>query len=425
MEVVLRLANAQNDAYVRGDGIPLTLAKPKEFAMLAMFLQTSGQQERLSASDTIKTPFDFEIADAAFGPKRPGAPHRDSDGGEIEFFTSKLTEYEWAKSAKWHEQALQGNSILSPEGSQRFWSIMQKKNKDFILKPLIDMEEELFAQPSTEMFTGNSQGIFPIKSLPTGCNIWEEKHYPSGQGGDGLFPGMTDQQGLSPRDSRFVRKDGFGKTQLSATKVDYGEAGTNNTTVDDHLLDRMDYLVNLLGWEPVPLAGEFADGLEVNPRVAYCSREARAMFLRTNRAHDSLFSVIKPFGDSSQAAAEFGGISFMVSDTIRNAKVYPNLGDRTDGAAGVAGASGRAPVDEFDAAGNPGGVFYFFDASCVNLWFHRERAWEVGPWKSMAPLNEDIMRRLGKSIMQLHFEHFMPNGILHPNKPVTNYGRMA
>jgi len=422
MDVFARVASrfsdaAQGKAYPRGAVIPLNLARPKTLNGLAMFLQSGNQQERLTASDTISTPYNYEITDAAFGPKVPAAPHRTSEGGRIAFMESKLTEYEWAKQISWHEINLQSDSILSPENSQKLYSVLRKTEEDFVLKPLLDLERDLFAAPSAEMFSGNAQGQYPLKSIFTGMNIWDTTH---GVAAEGLFPGMTDQQGLDPSDTRFARQDIYSGSQLAPTKVTYTQ-GANNATTDGHILDRMDFLLDTIGWENVPLAGEFGAERMVSPKVGLCSPEALQYFKRTNRAHGELFATIAPIGNAKQTDAAYGDIALMSCHSLRNAAVYPDI---TTGGNAL-GAVDETPVTEFDPNGNPGPVFYFMDPETVNLWFHRDRAWEQGPWKSMEPVNEDIRRRLGKSIMQLHFESFMTNGILHPSATITGYSELV
>lgn len=419
MSVIARLANAQGNAFPRGDSIPWTGARAQTFCGLSMFLAANDMKEFISASDTVETPFDFSVSSTSFGPKRPAADHKTAEGGEILFMKTALTEYEWASKYTWHEKALQGNSVFSPEGSQRFYSLLQKREKDFTLDPLLEMEKALFATPTDDMFgSSNSTGVLPIQSIWTKINEWEDQYGTT----ENLFPGMSLFQGLNPADSRFKRVDSYGAgyqkgstttsvvggSQLAPTKVKYNEGG-NADVGPKHMLEQMRYLMGLLNWSAVPMAGEFGEGLTVTPRVIMCTREADRFFSVTNRAHGEFFATINPIGDPSQGTARFGGVSLQPCDSLRDAKIYPDVGDGSD--AQRLTAVDRAPLTELEA-GAP--RFYFFDAENINLWFHRDRAWEIGPWKSMAPLNEDVMRRLGKSIMNLHAERVMTSGILVP-----------
>lgn len=425
MDVFARVASrfadaAQQEAYPRGAILPLSLARVKTLHGLSMFLQSTSQQGRLSASDTVKTPFNYEYTDSAFGPKVPAAPHRTSEGGRITFMESKMTEYEWAKQITWHEINLQSDDILSPENSQKLYSVLRKTEEDFVMDPLLKMEKTIFAAPTEAMFTGNDDGEFPLQSIWTKVNLWDTIH---GVPGENLFPGMTDQQGLDPEDSRFARKDGvYTGSQLAPTKLTYS-LSASNSTASGHMLENMDFLLNSIGWESVPLSGEFGAERMVSPRVGMCSREAIALFQRTNRAHGELFATLAPIGNAKQGDASFGDVALMACDSIRNAKIYPDTQNNTD----AIGAVDRPPVDEFDTDGGAGGRYYFFDPENINLWFQRDRAWEQGEWKSMEPLNEDIYRRLGKSIMQMHAEGFMTTGVLYPDpaNPVAGYGRIS
>lgn len=419
------LANAQGAAYPHGDEIPWSADRPQDFAGLAQFLVGRDNQMYFDAGTSIQTQFDGEIASTQFGPKRPAADHRRAGGVNLSFLATEWTEYEWTQEISWHQINLQGGGgVLSDVNSQRFWNILKKHDKDFTIDALKQMEKDIYAAPTAAMFGDDGTGLMPLKSLHAGCNVWEKKHYASG-GGDGLFPVMATQQGLDP--DNFRRTDSYGKeystdaSQLAATKVSYAasSAGTNSTT-GDHLLDQFQYLLDLLQWRPIPLAGEFAEGQALMPSVITCTREAKRSFCQTNRAHGELFAVINPIGDPAQGAAQYGGIPLLTSDSLRDAEVYPDISGGVSTAAAAYLALGRG-LTERDTDGNAGGYFYFLDPRCVNLWFHRNRAWEKDDWETMAPLNKDIMFRLGRFLGNLHFERFVTNGILMPDGDVANY----
>ncbi len=442
IEQFVQLANstfpAQGPAYVRGDDLPWSAARQQDFAMLSMFLEGRDNLDFFSSGTDIVTLYDGEIANTQFGPKRMADDHRRPAGGTMSKMSTPFTEYEWGQEITWHEINLQGDSIFSDSNSQRFYSILQKRNKDFTLDALKKMEKALGATPSSTMFTDSGTGMLDLKSLWTFCNVWEDQHYASGVLGqfnfENLFPGSDGApltatiQGLAPGD--FAREDSYGKeyatggSQLAPTKVAYapgntgdGFAGQNpsDPTVNN-ILDQMQYMLDLLDWKPVPLAGEFAEGLQLEPKAILCTREGKRYFQRTNRAHGELFATIAPIGNPSQGAtARYGAIPLMTADTLRDAALYPDY----SGADGTEAA--KAPVTERNLDGRAGGYYYFLDPRTVNLWFHSNRGWEQDAWESMAPINKDVMFRLGRFLGNVHYERFISNGILMPSATIQNY----
>jgi hypothetical protein len=442
IEQFVQLANstfpAQGPAYVRGDELPWTAARQQDFAMLSMFLEGRDNLDFFSSGTDIVTLFDGEIANTQFGPKRMADDHRRPAGGTMNKMATPFTEYEWGQEITWHEINLQGDSIFSDSNSQRFYSILQKRNKDFTLDALKKMEKALGAAPSSTMFTDSGTGMLDLKSLWTFCNVWEDQHYATGVSGEfkfeNLFPGADGNpltptiQGLAPGD--FAREDSYGKeyttggSQLAPTKVQYapggnGDGWTGQNPSDptiNNILDQMQYMLDLLDWKPVPLAGEFAEGLQLEPKAILCTREAKRYFQRTNRAHGELFATIAPIGNPSQGTtARYGAIPLMTADTLRDAKLYPDY----SGGAGTEAAA--APVTERNTDGRVGGYYYFLDPRTVNLWFHTNRGWEQDAWESMAPINKDVMFRLGRFLGNVHYERFISNGILMPSASITSY----
>jgi hypothetical protein len=369
----------------------------------------------VEAGTDIVTLFNPEIEKHG-GPKRPAAPHRTGRGGRLYTMKSALTEYEWGKEISWHELNLNAGSPDTASGSKMIWDIAEKTNQNFIVGMMKQLEEDFFAAPTAEMFSGDASGVFPIKSIWTGCNEWTVAH---GVPGDGLFPGMLNQQGLDPTDAAFARRDGLGgATQLSATKLTYATAG-DATTGNAHLVDRLQDMLDLLQWDGVPMAGEFADGMTVRPRVLWTSREGASYLRRTVRAHGELFALIGPTGDLAQGKTQFGGIPVGFSDSIRNAAIYPNI------SGGVGTASGVPPVTEFDPDGIKGPRYYFFDPEATNLYLHRDRAFEVGRWKNLDQINEDMFRRLAKMLGQVHHSRFATHGILSPSADISAYSAIS
>ena len=423
-DVVLRLMNAQGRIFLDKGELPFSADKPKNFLGLSMFLMGKDSNDYISAGDTITTLFDHTNR-AHGGPKRPGAPHRSSPSDGVATLETRLTEYEFGKELFWHEMKLNGGDPLTPEGSQKIWSIAEKKNKEFIVGMAKTLERDIFATPTENMFTGNGDGSFPIKSFWTGCNEWGIEH---GVPGEGLMPGMTDQQGQDPEDPKFRRTDGYGLSQLAATKIGYGESGNNRTDVPDHLIDQMDFLINLLPWDPTPLAGEFADGIGLMPKMMVTSREGRSLFLRTNRAHGDLFATMSPIGNPAQSNDMFGRIPIMVSDSVANSEIYPDTQGTFDpvaNAAEFADAVNRAPVNEYNDQGIVGPRFYMIDGEASSIYCHKDRAVEIGDWKNLDQINEDLYRKLAKAVFNFHHERFVTHGILRPTRPVPGYQRAA
>ena len=419
--LIAELANAQGEAYINGTRLPWTAGKVKDYALFSLLMQGRGRDSSFTSGTSIKTLFDPQISSSGFAPKRHAEDHKRGTGGTVYEMSTPLSEYEWNKGITWHQIALQngiGNPFDGGSGSQQFWSILQKTEKDFRLDPVIKMEAELGATPVSRMFSPDATGKYQLKSLWTGINLWDTTH---GVAGEGLFPGMTSQQGLDPEQAEFQRTDGFGSSQLACHKVSYGDIGNNSTTGDDHIYDRMQYFIDTLGWEPTPMAGEWADGMDVNPSYFLCSHEAKVQLQVTNRAHGELFAILNPFRDPAQSEAQFQGIPLRCSSTVRNMAVYPD----TQGGTDAINAVNRDPVTEFDTDGTPGPVFYAIDPRSVKLHMHAERSWVEGPWKTMEPVNEDEMRKLGKFLGNIHFESFVTNGILYPSTAVSGYSKIA
>lgn len=417
--LLLELANAQGEAYVNGAKSPWTAARPKDFALLSLLLQGRSKDDSTFTSGTnIKTQFKAKIHSSQFAAKRHGEDHQRGGSSSMDFMSTPLSEYEWNTGILRHEIEFQGGDPFDgASGSQAYYNIVREREHDFRLDPLIKMEAELGAAPSADMFSPDATNTQVLKSLWTGINTWTTAH---GVAAEGLFPGMTDQQGLDPSATRFQRVDGFGGSQLACHKVTYGDIGTNSTTGDDHIYDRMQYFIDTLGWEPVPMAGEWGEGMDVRPSYFLCSQEAKTWLQLTNRAHGELFAILNPFRDPAQSEAMFQGIPLRCSTTIRNMAVYPDILT-----GGVGDAVNQTPVDEFDARGLAGPRFYAIDPRTVKLYMAPWRAWEEGPWKSLEPINEDEFRKLGKFLGNVHFESFVSNGVLSPDTNIAAYARIA
>lgn len=418
--LLLELANAQGEAYVNGSKSPWTAARPKDFALLSLLMQGRSRDDMTFTSGTqVKTQFKAKIESSGFAAKAHGEDHKRGGSSDMDFMYTPLVEYEWHKGILRHDIEFQGGDPFDgASGSQQFYNILRERERDFRLDPLIKMEAELGAQPSAETTAPNAAGVQKLKPLWSGINTWTKANYASG-GGEGLFPGMTSQQGLDPTDSKFNRVDGFGTSQLACHKVTYS-AGGDASLGDGHIYDRMQYFLDTLGWEPVPMAGEWQEGLDVSPSYFLCSHEAKVWLQKTNRAHGELFAILNPLRDPAQSEAQFQGIPLRCSTTIRNMKMYPDVVTN-----GVSGASEEDPVDEFDANGFAGPRFYAIDPRTVKLYLAPWRAWEEGPWKSLEPVNEDEYRKLGKMIGNVHFESFVSNGILYPSANIANYSKIS
>lgn len=434
MAAVARLLNAQNETFIDKGQHPWSADVPRHMRGIDMFLQRRGRKHTVSSGTDIVSLFNPEIEEFG-GPKKPGAPHVTTEGGDLVRMRTPLQEYEWGKRISWHELNLNAGDPYTAEGSQKIWDIAEKTNQDFIVGLMKQLNNEFFAVPSAEMFAGDASGAYPIKSIWTGVNVWGTQHYDggaAGNGGDGLFPVMSSQQGLDPNEAKFARRNDLGTvggaTQLSATKLTYSDAGNNNTGTG-HILDRLQELMDLLDWEGVPMAGSYAQAMSMKPQMIMCSREAKTLLRRTVRAHGELFALVDPIGDPAQSTVQYGGVPLMISDEIRAAKVYPDLDLEnsldTDDAADKFLSTGGC--DEFglnaagEAAGYAGGVYYFFDPDACNLYMHKDRAMEIGQWKNIDQINEDLYRRLAKMLGNIHHERFITHGILHPSASISGY----
>lgn len=439
LAAVERLLTAQNPQYLDRGALPWTADVPRHMRGIDMFLQGRDANSLVDTGTDIITNFDPQVREIG-GPKRPGAPHGTNRGGDVVTMRTPLTEYEWPMEISWHDLNLQGGDPFTASGSQKIWDVGEKTNRDFFVGMMKQFNSDFFAVPSAEMFATSATGTSPIKSIFTGCNIWGTAYYDgtgaAGAGADGLFPNMANQQGLDPTEAKFARRGDIttgGATQLSATKLTYGTAASNATNVTDHLVDRMQELMDLLDWEGVPMSASYAQAMPRKPQVICCSREAASLMRRTVRAHGELFALVPPTADLSQQRTQFAGVPLMISDEIRNASVYPDI--QLDGTLDVDGAANRflstGGCNEFGVnsegqdAWYAGGVYYFFDTEATQLYLNRQRAFEIGEWKNLAPINEDIFRRLAKMIGNIHHRRFVTHGILHPSTAISGYAESA
>ena len=416
LDLFVELANAQGPAYPRGSELPWTAARPRDFELFSMFMQGRSMRDFMTAGTSLKTAFDPKIYSSGFAPVKPASDLKRGSESGMFFMETPMTEYRWQEEITWHEFNLQPGRTMSDENVQEFWNIKAKRDKDFVLDPIIKMERALSATPTAEMFDSGGTGIMPIKSLFSICNLWETRH---GVAGENLFPGMANQQGLDPEADVFKRVDAYGKaytnggSQLAPTKVSYAQAGNANLT-NDHLFTRMKFFLNRLSWRPIPMAGSYADAKEVRPNSLVGTDNGVALYDNTARAHGELFATISPVGDAAQTTA-FRGIPIIASDTFADAAIYPDV------SGGVADAVNRAPVVEADEDGLAGARFYAIDPRTTNIWFNRNRPWSETEWSTMMPLNRDVMFRNGMFMGNLHCENFVCNGILFPSVNQASY----
>ena len=390
--------------------------RPRDLEMLDMLLMGRDFKETISAGTSVETNFSAEIRSTQFGPVKPASDLRRGASSGMDRMATPHTEYRWGTEITRHELGLQPNSDFSDDQVKKFWSIEEVRSRDFRLDPIIKMDQAITATPSEAMFDDQGTGIQPIKSLFTGCNVWETRH---GVPGENLFPGMTSQQGLDPEAARFKRVDYHGKayanggSQLAPTKVTYSEAG-DASLANTHLFPRMKYWLSRLSWKPIPMAGEWETAMEVAPTYIYCTDNAIALLDNTSRAHGNFFATMAPNGDPGKVGGYFAGKPLVAVDALAERALYPNIGDGSAGATGLAGAVDRAPVTETDDAGIRGAYFYAFDPRTIMFQCAAMMPWFESEWYTLMPNNKDVMARYGEFMGNIHFESFVQNGILMP-----------
>lgn len=420
LDAFVELANAQGPAYPRGTELPWTAARPRDFEVFSTIMLGQNYRESMTAGTSVKTAFDPKIHSSQFGPVKPASDLRRGSESAMYFMETAMTEYRWYEEITRHEIFLQPGQgqVLSAENVQQFWNIKAKRDKDFVLDPIIKMNDAFMATPSAAMFDDQGTGIMPIKSLPSVMNVWETRH---GVAGENLFPGMTSQQGLDPENPAFKRVDAYGKgytnggSQLAPTKVTYAKAGNADTT-NDHLFPRMKFWLNRLKWKPIPMAGSYAGAMECRPSSILCTDNAIALVDNTSRAHGNFFATQDPVGDPAQANTRFAGMPLMATDALAEAALYPDVTTGT-----VAEAVDHAPVTETDANGIVGAYFYALDPRTLKMWFNSNMPWSDSPWYDLMPNNKDVMARYGEFMGNLHAESFVQNGILSPSVSQANY----
>jgi hypothetical protein len=423
LDAFVELANAQGPAYPQGAELPWTAARPRDFELFSTVMMGRDYRDTISAGTSVKTQFDPKVFSSGFGPVKPASDLRRGSESAMHFMETPFVEYRWREEITRHMIGLQPSGIHSDDNVQAFWKIKEKRDKDFVLDPIIKMDQALSATPGAAMFDDNGTGIQPIKSLFAGVNVWEKRHYAAQgalAGGENLFPGMTSQQGLDPDDAAFKRVDAYGKSyanggsQLAPTKVTYTEAG-NAELGNNHLFPRMKFWLSRLNWKPIPMAGSFGEGQEVSPNYIHCTDNAIALLDNTSRAHGNFFATMSPTGDPGKVGGYFGGKPLMACDALHEAALYPDI------SGGVGTAADAAPVREVDAGAINGAYFYAFDPRTIDLNFASMMPWSESEWMDMLPLNKDVMFRYGEFMGNIHFNSFVQNGILMPTTDIPNY----
>lgn len=413
----IELANAQGPAYPDGANLPWVGARPRDFEIFSTIMMGRDYRDSIQAGTSVKTNFDSKIHSSGFAPVKPASDLRRGSSSSMDQMETPFVEYGWRNEITRHEIGLQPSGVHSDDNVQAFWKIKDKRDKDFVLDPIIKMDEALTATPGAEMFDDQGTGIQPIKSLFSGVNVWETRH---GVAGENLFPGMTDQQGLDPENDRFKRVDAYGKSytnggsQLAPTKVTYTEAG-DASLGNTHLFPRMKFWLSRLNWKPVPMAGSFGEGQEVSPSYIHCTDNAIALLDNTSRAHGNFFATQTPNGDPGKVGGYFAGKPLMACDALAEALIYPDI------STGVGNAADLAPVSESDPNGINGAYFYAFDPRTVDMLFSSMMPWAESEWMDMLPQNKDVMFKYGEFMGNLHFRSFMQNGILMPTADIPNY----
>lgn len=415
------LANAQDGAFVNGFEVPWTADRYRSTPMVGLLL--GGKELKLSSGNRVSQLFDGKVT-TDFAESKFGSDYVFNASGEMNTMTSYYRELRWTESILEHEIAFQsGGGYDASAHSRMLWSIVEKKNLNFTLGPITQMEEKLLRAPTPEMDDETAEGALPIKSMLCFLNEWK----PSlGVVGHGVPPGFSSQQGLLPADymdpaspTTDSTDDDF-QSQLAVHQIGYTQAatgvvGSGDTSVaEGHLLEQLSEAVRFTKYDAIPMATMSPAGPDM-PRMRYimCSDAGYKFVERIVRAHGGdLFRIVRP---GLGVVPTFSDFPLMPVPALRGKALYPDYSE------GVNAVDAPLVTEGDSTDGNAGPRFYLVDEDALHFFCHASRAWKTEPWQPYGIPKVDSIVRWGSAWGNLLMTKFRTSAIVYPTADITGF----
>lgn len=403
------------EAYPQGIRDSIHELALQRYTTLGDVLRGKEMHRIIDYGASVRTILDLDI-DGDYGPYNPGQPidWHDSQPGYV-------TESHWRAergTCKWIRAELrqQFNGAFHAgsrsQTFQRVYDLKVRRKKTFMANYI---ERSFWVTPNAAKMEAASGPGLLVRSIPSGINEWKAAVH--GVNADGLFPGYTTFQALDPSDFPDPEEAAAGVTNprsLWAPRVlTYSELGTANTNVGDHLVESMDRMLELLAFDPVPMAEDMTEP-RTTARYIYSDLEGVMAYKRTLRAHNELF------GNKGEQDLfhnpTFAGMRVRRVAVLDNMPLYPDV---TSGGS-AANAYQYSPV----TAGNDNGIvgprYYFMNPDYFDCIWDGELYFadsEVFQLKETAP---DTFVMLTENQRTNHFLSRQRHGILSPSEDIAN-----
>lgn len=400
------------EAYPAGIRDSINELALQRYTTLGDVLRGKEMHRIIDYGASVKTPIDLEL-DGDYRGYTPGQPidWHDSQPGF-------MTESHWRAergTCKWVRAELRQqfngafHSASRSQTYQRVYDMKIRRKKTYMANYI---ERSFWRTPdAVAMESANGQGLL-VRSIPAGINEWQAAVH--GVAADGLYPGFTTFQGLNPAqflDPEEVAAGVAAPRSLWAPRVvTYSELGTANTNIADHLIEGMDRMLEILAFDPVPMAEDLSEP-RTTARYIYSDLEGVLAYKKTLRAHNELF------GNKGEQDLfhnpTFAGMRVRRVAVLDNMPLYPDV------SVSAITAVDRDPVTAGDADGIVGPRYYFVNPEyfdCIwdgELYFSDSEVYQL---KETAP---DTFVMLTENQRLNHFWSRQRHGILAPNQDIT------
>lgn len=407
------------DAYPMGIKDAVNELALQRYSTLHDVLRGKPLHDIISSGASIVTPVELSLSGdyQGYTPGTPIAWHDTQSG----YFTQTHWRMERG-TAKWNRAELkqQANGVFDyasrSQTYQRVYDTKIRQKKTYMANYI---ERSYWRTPdATKMESANGNGLL-VRSIPAGINEWRAAVH--GVAADGLYPGFTTFQGLNPAsflDPEEVAAGVAAPRSLWAPRVlEYSELGTSNTNISDHLIEQMDRMLEILAFDPVPMAEGMSEP-RTTARSIYTDLEGVMAYKRTLRAHNELFGA-KGSQDLFHNPT-FAGMHMKRVAVLDNMPLYPDV------SVSAITAVDRDPVTAGDANGIIGPRFYFMNPQYFDSIWDEELYFadsEVYRLRETAP---DTFVMLTENQRCNHFTSRQRHGMLCPSQDIDGtYGYTA
>jgi hypothetical protein len=200
--------------------------------------------------------------------------------------------------------------------------------------------------------------------------------------------------------------------------LEYTELGTNNTDLSTHLVEQMDRMLELLQFDPVPMAEDLSEARGPMAKYIYTDLEGVMAYKRTLRAHNDLFG-----NKGSQDLFHnptFAGMRMKRVAVLDNMPLYPNVNG------GAASAYTRDPVTAGDPDGIIGPRYVFLNPEYFDSFWDEELYFADSEVYRLRETTPDTLVMLTENQRCNHFISRQRHGILCPANDIDGtYGYEA